>query len=54
MHSLGSWDVLTFIKAVAKDLFLDSQKLTFVSLFPPTTPERYKQRGLTAYSVVRV
>lgn len=34
MHGLGSWDVSTFIKAVAKDLVLDSQRLTFVSLFP--------------------
>lgn len=51
MHGLGSWDVLTFIKAVAKDLVLDSQRLTFVRSFPspPTAPERYKQKGVIIY-----
>lgn len=41
MHALGSWDILTFIKSAARDLFLDSQSITFVILFPPpTAPER--------------
>lgn len=34
MCTVGSWDVLTFMKSAARDLFLDSDRIIFAVLFP--------------------